>query len=97
MSNTFIKKNVEIKFNSNLKNNAEENNKNMIQSTFRRKKNKQNDCLYVKIKYEFIKYIKRSSALKVNMRNMINCLKMIYYFFNISQINDLRHVCFRHI
>ena len=97
MSNTFIKKNVETKFDLNLKNNVEENDKNMIQSTSRRKKDKQNDYFCVNVKYEFIKCMKCLFILEINMRNMINYLKMIYYFFNISQINDLRHVCFRHI
>ena len=97
MSNTFIEKNVEIKFDSNLKNNAEESDENVIQSTFRRKKNKQNNYFCVNVKHEFIKHIKCLSALKVNMRNITNYLKMIYYFLNISQINDFRHVYFRHI
>ena len=84
MSNTFIKKNVKTKFDLNLKDNAEKNDENVIQSTFRRKKDKQNDCLCMNVKHEFIKHIKRSFVLKVNMRNMTNCLKMIYYLFNIS-------------
>ena len=97
MSNTFIKKNVETEFDSNLKDNAKENDENVIQSTSCRKKDKQSDCLCVNVKHEFIKRMKRSFASKANMRNITNCLKVIYYFLNISQINDLRHVCFRHI
>ena len=97
MSNTFIEKNVETKFDSNLKDNAEEDDENVIQSTFCRKKDKQSDCFYVNVKHEFIKCMKRSFASEVNMRNTTDCLKVIYYFFNISQINDFRHVCFRHI
>ena len=94
MSNTFIEKNVETKFNSDLKDNAEENDENVIQSTFCRKKNKQNNYFCINVKYKFIKRMKYLFTSKVNMRNTTNCLKMIYYFFNTSQINDLRHVCF---
>ena len=97
MSNTFIKKNVETEFDSNLKNNAEENDENVIQSISRRKKNKQNNYFCMNVKHKFIKRMKYLSASEANMRNITDYLKMIYYFLNTSQINDLRHVCFQHI
>ena len=97
MSNTSTEEDVETGSDSDLRDNAEEDDENVVQPAPRRKKDKQSDCLCVGVEHGLIERMERSSASEANMRSTTDCLKVIYYLLSTSQTNDLRHVCFRHI